>query len=103
MNLRKEAKGRECQIRIPGVCNRNPEKVVLCHLHKPSIGGGMSLKGNDLIAAYGCNSCHDAVDGRSTLPHCAYLNHLGLTIMFYEAIFRTQAILLKEDKIGVLK
>lgn len=30
-NLRKEARGRECQIRIPGVCNGNPETVVLTH------------------------------------------------------------------------
>ncbi|MEI9716942.1 nuclease domain-containing protein, partial [Moellerella wisconsensis] len=27
-NLRKEAKGRECQVRIPSVCNGNSETVV---------------------------------------------------------------------------
>ncbi len=28
-NLRKEARGRECQVRIYGVCNGNPETTVL--------------------------------------------------------------------------
>lgn len=28
-NLRKEAKGRECQVRLPGICNGNNETVVL--------------------------------------------------------------------------
>ncbi len=30
-NLRKEARGRECQVRIYGVCNGNPETTVLAH------------------------------------------------------------------------
>ena len=31
MNLRKLAKGRDCQVRLPGICNGNPETVVLAH------------------------------------------------------------------------
>ncbi|MFO5541033.1 nuclease domain-containing protein, partial [Klebsiella pneumoniae] len=30
-NLRKEARGRECTVRIPGHCNGNPETSVLAH------------------------------------------------------------------------
>ncbi len=30
-NLRKEARGRECQVRIYGICNGNPETTVLAH------------------------------------------------------------------------
>ncbi|VEI70653.1 82 prophage-derived uncharacterized protein ybcO [Serratia quinivorans] len=30
-NLRKEAKGRDCQVRMPGICNFNPETTVLAH------------------------------------------------------------------------
>lgn len=29
--LTKAARGRECQVRIPGVCNGNPETTVLAH------------------------------------------------------------------------
>ncbi len=31
-DLRKAARGRECQVRIPGVCNGNPETTVLAHI-----------------------------------------------------------------------
>lgn len=31
-DLRKAARGRECQVRIPGVCNGNPETSVLAHI-----------------------------------------------------------------------
>ncbi len=30
-DFKKEARGRDCQIRIPGVCNFNPETTVLTH------------------------------------------------------------------------
>ncbi|ECK2143415.1 DUF1364 domain-containing protein, partial [Salmonella enterica subsp. enterica serovar Enteritidis] len=30
-DLRKAARGRECQVRIPGYCNHNPETTVLAH------------------------------------------------------------------------
>ncbi|WP_435653218.1 nuclease domain-containing protein, partial [Proteus mirabilis] len=38
-NLRKEARGRECQIRMPGVCNGNSETVVLAHYRMSGICG----------------------------------------------------------------
>lgn len=31
-DLRKAARGRECQVRIPGVCNGNPETTILAHI-----------------------------------------------------------------------
>lgn len=31
-DLRKAARGRECQVRIPGVCNGNSETSVLAHI-----------------------------------------------------------------------
>lgn len=61
--LRKSARGEECTLQIPGVCNGNPETTVLCHLDVLS-ESGMGFKCSDLSAAYGCSDCHDAVDGR---------------------------------------
>ncbi len=95
MSLRVEAKGRDCQIRIPEVCNRNRETVILCHIHKPSISGGIGLKSNDILGAHGCSNCHEEVDGRSIGRWPQY----QLLIWFYEGIFRTQKILLDEGKI----
>ena len=58
--LRESAKGQHCMVRLPGVCNGNPETTVLAHLN----GGGMGMKQSDLLGAFACSACHDAVDGR---------------------------------------
>ena len=93
-NLRKLAKGRECQIRIPGVCSGSSETVVLCHLP----GGGMGAKRHDIHGAYGCSDCHDYVDGRRHLSnHPSEQFHRQ--IWFFEAVIRTQEILLAEGMI----
>jgi len=60
--IRMSAKGEECTFQIPGVCNGNPETTVLCHL--PDESHGMGHKADDISAAYGCMSCHDAIDRR---------------------------------------
>lgn len=88
--LRKSAKGRECQIRLVGVCNYNPETVVLCHRN----GGGMALKQPDLFGAFGCSSCHDEVDRRT-----CKIDAKEVKLDFYEGVFRTQLIWLKEGLI----
>ena len=46
-NLRKEARGRECQVRLPGICNGNPETVVLAHYRMVGICG-TGMKPDDL-------------------------------------------------------
>jgi hypothetical protein len=89
--LRKSAKGRECQIRIPGVCNGNPETTVLCHLP----GGGMGAKVPDIHAAFGCSACHDVVDGRMRIG----IDVTDLVLWHHQAVIRTQAIWLKEGLI----
>ncbi len=93
--LRKEAKGRECMIRIPGVCNKRNETVVLCHLNNKSLfGAGVGMKVPDLFGAWGCSACHDVVDGRKD---CGFLRSQQKE-MFTDGVFRTQNQLLKEGK-----
>ena len=60
--IRKSARMQECTLMIPGVCNHNPETVVLAHA--PHRDKGMGYKGPDDWAAYCCSSCHDYLDGR---------------------------------------
>ena len=91
--ITKSAKGEECQIRIPGVCNFNPETTVLCHLN----GGGVGMKRKDIHGAYGCSSCHDVVDGKTRPP--LDINAFHIPIYFYEGVFRTQEILLEKGLI----
>lgn len=52
MNLRKLAKGKECQIRIPGVCCGDKDTVVLCHFRMAGISGA-GLKSPDLLRRMG--------------------------------------------------
>ena len=91
-NLRKEARGRDCEIRIPGVCNSNPDTTILCH----APGGGMGRKQHNLLAALGCSSCHDVVDGRVQVDIPADT----IARWFYEGIHRTQIIWLEEGLIS---
>ena len=57
--LRKAARGQDCMVIIPDVCNGNPETVVLAHLN----GGGMGYKHHDFLGAWACSSCHSWLDG----------------------------------------
>lgn len=90
MNLRALARGKPCMIRVPGVCNHNPDTTVLCHLRMAGVTG-MSLKANDLLATWGCSDCHrycdtHGIDGRTAL---------------LEGMARTQAHLLARGYIQV--
>ena len=90
--IRESAKGQECQVRIPGVCNFNPETTVLAHVGK---GGGMGQKCDDIHATYACSSCHDAIDGRSNLSMSV------ARLYSYEGMVRTQKLLLEQELIKV--
>ncbi|CNK67874.1 82 prophage-derived uncharacterized protein ybcO [Yersinia frederiksenii] len=92
-NLRKEARGRECQIRIPGICNGNSETVVLAH-YRLAGTCGTAIKPPDEQGAWGCGACHDECDRRtrSIDSDTARLYHA-------EGVMRTQYILRKEGKL----
>lgn len=60
---RDAARGQDCTVRLPGICNFNPETVVLAHL--PCGQKGMGMKGFDTIAVDACSACHDVIDGRA--------------------------------------
>lgn len=61
--LRNSARGKDCSLRIPGVCNFNPETTVLAHL--PCGRKGMGMKSPDNMAVFACSACHDRLDSRS--------------------------------------
>lgn len=91
----KSARGKPCQVRIPGVCKQAPENetTIPAHLN----GGGMAMKHLNIHIAYSCDACHDWLDGgyiqagdsRQTRDLC----HL-------EAVVRTQIIMVED---GILK
>lgn len=89
MNLRNEARGRDCTIRIPGICNRNPETTCGCHRRMAGISG-MGMKVPDIFMAWGCSACHSYVD----------THHDSETqLMFADGVQRTQYQLHREGKL----
>lgn len=93
-NLRKEARGRECQVRIPGICTGESETVVLAHYTAPWLRG-MGSKPDDIFGAYCCVACHNAIDGRVRTSY----TRESLRLMHAEGVLRTQQILRKEGKL----
>jgi hypothetical protein len=93
VNLRKEAKGRDCMVRLPNICNHNSETVVLCHVRLVGVSG-MGMKApSDLIGAWACSSCHDAIDRRSHTD----LDRDYVRLAHLEGMVRTIAQLRKEE------
>lgn len=58
--LTDSARNRDCEVRLPDVCNFNPETSCLAHPN----GGGMGTKHSDILGAFCCSACHDVLDGR---------------------------------------
>jgi hypothetical protein len=80
-------------MRLPMICNWNPETTVLAHVGKSHMGG----KCSDLFAAFACSACHDVIDGRAK----SHLMQDQIELYKYEAMERTQAIWLKEGLIKI--
>lgn len=91
--LRNSARGRDCQVRLMGICNFNPETTVLAHLG----GGGMGAKKPDIQAAFCCSSCHDALDGRANY----LIDKDTLELAHRQGVERTQDIWLREGLIKI--
>jgi hypothetical protein len=88
--IRQAARGRECQIRLVGICNFNPETTVGCHFRMAGLCG-MGLKPSDLHIAFGCSDCHRYVDTHKDAE---------TQLAFAHGVLRTQYMLLNE---GVIK
>ena len=92
MSLRKEARNRPCQIRLPG-CDGGGETTVLAHFRE---NAGIGMKPDDLAyGAWACWSCHEAVDRRRKLPG---YTQTDLELAHAKGVMRTVNQLRKEGK-----
>jgi hypothetical protein len=66
--IRKSARGEDCTINLPGVCNYNSETVVWAHSNRYQDGKGMGLKAKDENGAYACYACHCVYDRQRKRP-----------------------------------
>lgn len=89
MNLRDEAKQRMCSVRLPGVCNFNPDTTVLAHVRMAGLTGA-GQKAPDLLGAWACSACHEVTEKEKG-------NH-RIQRAFYEGVMRTLYTLIREGK-----
>jgi hypothetical protein len=94
VNLRDHARGQQCFVRLPGICNGNPETTVLAHLRMAGITG-IGMKAPDLLGAYCCSACHDEVDRRTRT-----MEYETVKLAFFEGMARTQARLIADGLVS---
>jgi len=80
------ARGKPCQIRLVGICNRNDETTAPCHFRMPCFGGIGFIPG-PLFVAWGCSNCHAWVDSH---------HDAETQLAFAHGVLRTQAELIAE-------
>lgn len=94
--IRKSAKHKDCLVRLPMVCNFNPETVIAAHIRIAGLSG-MGCKPSDILTVRACSNCHDVIDGRTKAKH---ISEDELTISVHEAHCRT---LVEYEREGLIK
>ena len=56
------ARGKDCLMRVPGVCNHNPETVVAAHSNSAQHGKAGARKADDEYSVWACSACHSWFD-----------------------------------------
>jgi len=56
------ARGQRCLLRVPGVCNGDPETTVACHSNLSIHEKGGHRKADDCYSVWGCARCHTWLD-----------------------------------------
>ena len=90
--ITQSAKGENCALRIPGVCNFNSETTVFAHNN----GAGMALKAHDIHGCYACSDCHNWLDKTSTRDDKRIFAQELL-----RAMIETQSILIQKGLIKI--
>lgn len=94
-DLRTLARGKECMVRMPYVCNHNPETTVLAHIRRGHVAG-VGQKPPDLCGVWACSACHDAIDKRAHM-----YNDQDLDGLLLEALCRQLAFYAKHEILTV--
>ena len=95
--ITQSARGENCQVRIPGVCNGNPETVCWAHANGSAAGKGFGQKCPDFIGAYSCFACHAVYDRR--VPYKG--SRTAVELCFADGVFRSQRMLVEKGLLVV--
>ncbi len=91
--ITQSAKGEQCTLRIPDVCNFDTETTVFAHAN----GAGMGTKAHDAHGCYACSSCHDWLDNKTH----TYVPRQEKQAEFGRAMMETQSILFEKGLIRI--
>jgi len=95
-DYRKLARGRDCMVRLEGVCCFDPSTTVLGHVRMLGISG-LGIKAPDQLGAWICHACHSACDSLQYNGETFEREYVEL--QFLRGVIRTQAQLLREGKL----
>lgn len=94
--LTKAARGRDCQVRLPG-CPNNTETTVLAH-YRLAGTCGVGIKPNNLQGAWCCDYCHSVCDGRIKAPEG--MTREDIRLAHAEGVMRTIDTLVREGVVA---
>ncbi len=83
------AKGQQCTLQIPGVCQGGTETTVPCH--SPLGEDRNGTKAPDFAVMDGCMACHSRIDRREKMPDGDYINDDDQRFYAHRGIMRTLA------------
>ncbi len=95
--LRDSARGQECTMCIPGICNGDPSTTVWAHSNMGIHGKGKGIKATDWAGAFMCSDCHSRYDGRA---NGSRYSKEEIRDMFWVAMSRSWQILID---MGIIK
>lgn len=72
------ARGEDCLLQIPGVCNNDTSTVIAAHSNFGEDGKGASQKADDIFVAFSCFRCHQWLDeSHASIDEKYYLFNRG--------------------------
>jgi len=93
--ITRAARGRDCQVRLPG-CPNDTETTVLAH-YRLAGTCGMGIKPNNLQAAWADDFCHSCIDGRIKHPD---MGREEMRLYHAEGVMRTNDMLIREGVVA---
>ena len=85
--LRNAARGQQCLVRLPG-CDGGGETSILAHYRLAGYSG-IGLKPPDIMGAFCCGNCHDAIDFRRNVEG---YSREEIRLAHAEGVMRTQVL-----------
>ena len=95
--IMQSAKMQNCTVRLPDVCNGDPQTTVFAHVNGVRFGNGMGIKSKQ--GAYCCSACHDAID-KGIRP--SWMSKQDVLLAHYEGVIETNTLLIERGLIKIL-